>query len=165
VLAQDKMEWKSGQELTASDFKAPRQESLGQVFHLSLGLEISLNIVTADTTKSFNNSFTNVFIRDESSIDWTDATKLRYATGMFDLNEWMTREIRKRIYENRGKIKTEGYQKFLDAVRIHFEKMSEQYDKETESGFNLEAQITWENRIAENLSLLSDYCKACEPGH
>jgi hypothetical protein len=166
AAAQNRVEWKPGLQLTEQHFKGLRPDTPTlRSFHLSFGLDISQNDDDMDTTRSFNNAFTNFFVCDESWVDLTDATKFRYATGAFDLNEWMTRQLRKQLNENRGKLKKEGYTPLMTEVRIQFEKLSSQYQDETEDGNNLDAMVKWENKIAENLTLLSEYCKTCEPRH
>jgi hypothetical protein len=166
AVGQDQVEWKPGLQLTENNFKGFRPDAPTlRSFYLSFRLDISLNSEDVDTTRSVNSAFTNYFVCDESWVDFTDATKFRYATAAFDLNEWMTREIRKRLHENRRKLKKDGYGPLMDEVHTQFEKMSIEFDKETQDGNDLDALVKWENKIAENLNVLSDYCKTCEPGH
>jgi hypothetical protein len=51
----------------------------------------------------------------------------------------------------------------MQDCRKEFEKISTQYDRESESGNSLDKQVEWETKISEQLTELSDYCKTCTP--
>jgi hypothetical protein len=71
--------------------------------------------------------------------------------------------LRKKLNEKRDILLAGGYDKILQESRIEFEKMRMDYDKESESGNNLDVQVQWETKINEQLASLSDYCKTCTP--
>ena len=81
---------------------------------------------------------------------------------LFDIDEWMARELRKRFNENREQVLLGDHKKILNEVQSEFVRIREQYDGETEYGSNLVGQMKWESKIIERLTSLSDFCKTCE---
>ena len=78
------------------------------------------------------------------------------------MDEWMARELRKRLNDNREQVLLTGHEKILNEVRSEFVIIREQYNGETEYGSNPIGQMKWESKIMERLSSLSAYCKTCE---
>ena len=167
VTGQDKLEWSETLKLTVDDFKGlPPEPPAHQSLILSFRLESNLkkeDIESLKTSKTFNSRVTNSFSRYHSWIDRTEASRLRYAITLFDLNEWMTRELRRRFDENRDMVLAGYYQIIQEDVRKEFDKIRQDYNNESNSGNNPAGQTNWELRISEGILALGIYCKTCEP--
>jgi hypothetical protein len=161
---QDKLEWSETRKLTVNDFKAtPPDPSTGQSLIASFGLEVNLQKEEIQNLRTLNKQVTNLFSPNSSWIDWTDKSRLRYAITLFDLNEWMARELRRRLNENRKMVLSEQHQLIQEEVRKEFEKIRQDYDNDSNFGNNPMGQVNWETRISERINALGDYCKTCEP--
>lgn len=164
TFAQGKFEWNETKKLTLEDFKgAPPDPSTEQNLIVNFGQDLDLDKTKIDHLKTFNAQVTNYFSQDSSWIDRTDQSRLRYVITHFDINEWMTREIRKGLNENRELVLRGEHQTILDEVTKAFEKIKLAYDNESNYGNNPIGQMNWETRISEQLVALADYCKTCEP--
>jgi hypothetical protein len=164
TTGQDKLEWSETRKLTVNDFKdTPPDPSTGQTLIANFGLETNLKKEEIENLKTFNRQVTNLFSPNNSWIDWTDKSRLLYAITLFDLNEWMTRELRKRLNENRKLVLAGQHQSIQEEVRKEFEKIRQDYNNESNYGNNAIGQINWETRISERILSLGDYCKTCEP--
>jgi hypothetical protein len=146
------------------DFKGPAPDgSAHQSLILSFELKADLDTTKIKSVKSFNSLIVNLFNRNNSWIDWTDTSRLRYAITLFDLKEWETRQLRKRLREESNAVLRGGCDQIMQECRKDFEEISLQYDRESESGNSLDKQVKWETKISEQLTALSDYCKTCTP--
>jgi hypothetical protein len=164
TFAQGKLEWSETKRLTIADFKgSPPDPSTEQTLVVSFGQDLDLDKTKINPLKTFNAQVTNYFSQDSSWIDRTDQSRLRYVITHFDINEWMTREIRKRLNENRELVLRGEHQTILDEINNEFEKIKLAYDNESNYGNNPIGQMNWETRISEQLIALADYCKTCEP--
>lgn len=164
LLGQDELEWTENRKLTVNDFKAtPPDPTTNQTLIASFGLRTNLKKDEIKNLNHFNQQVLNLFSQSNSWIDWTDKSRLRYAITLFDFNEWMTRELRKRLYENREAVLTGSYQPIQEEVKKEFAKLRQDYDLESNYGNNAIGQINWEIRINDAILSLGDYCKKCEP--
>ncbi len=162
--AQDKFEWSDSKKLTMSDFKGKSPDpSTHQSLILNFGIESNLNRSEIENLKTFNSQVSFYFSRTNSWIDSTNYSKLKYANTLFDLSEWKVRELRKRLNENRELVLKGEYEKIQDNVYKEFEKLTTDYENESNYGNYIEGQMKWEMRIHEEIALLSDYCKSCKP--
>jgi hypothetical protein len=160
--AQEKIEWQAMRKLTVNAFKGrPRKAAAGQTLSVSLGIEIQLPPARLPSLVMFNNQVTNVFYSDSSWIDWREPSRLRYAIALFDLNEWMARELRKRFQENRELVLAGHHGQIQEKVSQEFQALREAYDNETNYGQHAPGQLSWERRMADALAALADYCKSC----
>ena len=161
---QDKLEWMEARKLTINDFKGTPPDPLkGQSLIVNFGLETNLKTGEVENLTTFNKQVTNLFSPDNSWIDWTDQSRLRYAITLFDLNEWMARELRKRLKENRKRVLAGQQQSIQDEVTKEFEKIRQDYDNDSNYGNYAIGQLNWETRINERIHALGEYCKTCEP--
>jgi hypothetical protein len=164
IYGQEYLEWNEYTRLTVNDFKGPVPDgSAHQTLILSFELKADLDTTKIKSVKSFNSLIVNLFNRNNSWIDWTDTSRLRYAITLFDLKEWETRHLRKRLKEESDAVLRDEYDKIMQECRKEFEKISIQYDRESESGNSLDKQVEWETKIRGHLTELSDYCKTCTP--
>jgi hypothetical protein len=162
VYAQGVLEWSATNKLTIDDFRLAIPDSARkQTLILTLSLETHLDKDEIKNLKTFNAQIVNVFSPKDSWIDWTDASRLRYANTLFDLNEWHARELRKRCNQNRNAILAGNSQKIKDQVQKELGRIRQQYDAETDYGNNPLSQMNWETLITDRLTALSDYCKTC----
>src|SRR6478609_7295665 len=87
---QDKLEWMEARKLTVNDFKGtPPDPSEGRSLIANFGFETNLKPGEIEHLKTFNRQVSNLFFPDNSWINWTDPSRLRYVITLFDLNEWM----------------------------------------------------------------------------
>lgn len=163
AIGQDNLEWSETRKLTVNDFKAtPPDPAAGQSLIANFGLETNLKKEEIKDLKTFNQQVINLFSPNNSWIDWTDKSRLRYAITLFDLNEWMARELRKKLNENRDLVLSGQYQSLQEEVRKEFERLRQKYDNDSNFGNNPIGQINWETRINERLIALGEFCKKCE---
>lgn len=164
ATGQNKIEWSENKKLTINDFKGPPPNpSTGQSLILTFGQEISLDTAEIKGLSTFNAQITNYFSQDSSWIDPTDHSELRYAITQFDVNEWMARELRKRLNDNWELVIKGEYQSIVGEVVKEFDKIRLDYNNETNYGENPMGQISWETKINERLMALSAFCKTCKP--
>ncbi|MBK7650015.1 MAG: hypothetical protein IPJ20_03630 [Flammeovirgaceae bacterium] len=144
TIGQDKLEWSETRRLTVNDFKAtPPDPAAGQSLIANFGLETNLKKEEIKDLKTFNQQVINLFSPNNSWIDWSDKSRLRYAITLFDLNEWMARELRKKLNENRDLVLSGQYQSLQEEVRKEFEKLRQKYDNDSNFGNN----PNWANQL------------------
>jgi hypothetical protein len=163
INGQEKIEWSANQKLTVNDFKGtPPDPSTRQSLIARNGIETKLDGPEIKNLKTFNRQITNYFYPNDSWVLWTDKGRLRYFLTLFDINEWMARELRKRCNQNRQQVLMGEYKKISDEVQSEFVKIREQYDGESEYGTDIVGQVKWETKITEMLNSLSNFCRTCE---
>ena len=164
ISAQDKLEWNAKTKLTVNDFKGSNPDAQKPTtLKAGFGMEANLKGEAIKNLKSFNGQVSNFFLTTESWSDWREDSRLRYAITLFDLNEWQARELRKRLNENRQLVLSGNYEQIRVKVQEEFHEIHEDYAAESDDGNNVIGQLKWETKIAEQLAVLSAYCKACVP--
>lgn len=159
---QEKIEWTASRKITLSDFKGPAPDpSTKQSLIARTGIESRLTGPEVKKLKNFNPQITNYFFPGDSWIRASDPSRLPYFQALFDMNEWMARELRKKCKENRNMVLANQYEVIYAQVTAEFAKIREQYDQETDYGDNKQKQLEWEKKIQERLTDLSDFCKQC----
>jgi hypothetical protein len=162
TLAQEKIEWSASHRITLSDFKGhPPDASVKQSLKSRTGIESKMTGREIKEIKNFNARITAYFFPADSWIMTSDPSRLTYFLTLFDMDEWMARELRKRSRENRKLVYAGGYEMIYAEVNNEFAKIRDQYGQETNYGTDHEKQQEWEAKIHERLSDLSDYCKSC----
>jgi hypothetical protein len=166
LWGQNKLEWTDNYKLNIEDFQAnaPNTGSMQTVQgHTTIQYQFANYELIA--SKNFNKNVTCYFYRTASWIDKGENTQilLRYAQTTFDLNEWMARELRKRFRENKGQLLNGKQNEIYEQLAKEFADIQSQYSKDTDFGTVDVNQAEWENKVKENLNLLSDFCKACKP--
>jgi hypothetical protein len=160
---QDQLEWSETRRLTVNDFKAdPPDPSSHQSLIAAFGFEVNLKKEEIQNLSTFNHRVTNRFSPKNSWIDWRDKSRLRYAITLFDLNEWMARELRKRLNANRAKVLSGDYQSIQEEVQTEFQMIRQEYDNDSNFGNHAPGQMNWETRISERLAALGEFCKSCD---
>lgn len=160
--AQEKIEWSASRKITVSDFRGKAPDASGkQTLIARTGIESKLTGSEVKKMKNFNQQITNYFFPGDSWILASDKSRLRYFQVLYDMNEWMARELRKKCRENRKMVLSNQYEVIYAEVTAEFAKIREQYDQETDYGYNQAAQEEWEKKVNERISNLSDFCKAC----
>jgi hypothetical protein len=159
---QERIEWSASQKITVSDFKGKAPEaSSKQTLIARTGIESKLTGAEVKKMKNFNQQITNYFFPGDSWIHASDKSRLPYFHVLFDMNEWMARELRKKCRENRKMVLANQYDLMYAQVTAEFAKIREQYDQETDYGDNKQKQLEWEKKIHDRLTDLSDFCKQC----
>ncbi len=160
--AQEKIEWSASNKITLNDFKGSAPDpSTKQSLIARTGVESRLTGPDIKTMKNFNKQITTYFFPADSWILQSDKSRLTYFLTLFDLNEWMARELRKQCKENRKQVIAGQFDIIYFKVNNEFAGIREQYDQETDYGSNKATQQQWETKIHERLSSLSDFCKLC----
>ncbi len=160
--AQEKIEWSPSQKITVNDFKGPAPDAkTRQTLIAHTGIESKLTGPDIKLLKNFNPQVANYFFPGDSWILASDKSRLAYFTALFDMNEWMARELRKRCKENRKVVLAGQYELIYAQLAGEFAQIREQYDQETDYGYNKTKQQEWEKKIAERISDLSDFCRTC----
>ena len=166
VQGQTKFEWNSTDTLKVDDFQAqaPNTGTL-QTVQGHITIEYHLMNYEILATKNFNKNVTCYFYKSASWIDTGDRTEqlLRYAQTIFDLNEWMARELRKRFRENKKQLLSGKQNIIYDQLTKEFAEIQSSYSKESNYGTIEDAQVEWESKIDDNLNELADFCKTCKP--
>ena len=162
TLAQEKIEWSPSQKITVGDFKGPAPDpKTKQSLIAHTGIESKLTGPDIKLLKNFNPQVANYFFPGDSWILASDKSRLSYFQALFDMNEWMARELRKRCKENRKVVLAGQYELIYAQITSEFSKIREQYDQETDYGYDKSSQQEWENKIHERISDLSDFCRTC----
>lgn len=162
ATAQEKIEWSPSRKISVSDFKGPAPDpKTKQSLVAHTGIESKLTGPDVKALKNFNARITNYFFQTDSWILVSDKSRLAYFQALFDMNEWMARELRKRCKENRKVVYAGQYDVIYAEVTNEFAKIREQYDQETDYGYDKARQQEWEKKIGERISGLSDFCKTC----
>ena len=166
ATAQSKLEWTENYKLTLDDFQASAPNaSAMQTVQGHTTVEYQFNNYEIIGSRHFNKNVTCYFFRTASWIDKGEKTEqlLRYAQAIFDMNEWMTRELRKRFRENKKQLLAGKQNEIYEQLATEFANIQSRYSKETEHGTIDSKQSEWEARIKNELAMLSDYCKTCKP--
>ncbi len=166
LFGQNKIEWSESYRLTVDDFlaNAPNTGTI-QTVQGHISIEYQFMNYELMGSKNFNKNVTCYFYKTASWIDKGENTNklLRYAQTIFDMNEWMARELRKRFRENKGQLFAGKQNEIYEQLTKEFADIQSRYSKETDYGAIEEKQIEWENKIKNELVLLSDFCKTCKP--
>jgi hypothetical protein len=162
ATAQEKIEWSASRKITLGDFRGPAPDpSAKQSLIARTGIESRLTGPDVKKLKNFNTQITNYFFPNDSWIQASDKSRLPYFQMLFDMNEWMARELRKKCKENRKMVLANQYDVIYAQVTAEFARIREQYDQESDYGYNKQKQLEWENKVHERLTDLADYCKQC----
>lgn len=165
VFAQDNsnyLYWSANHKLTVEDFgqKNKTVDADGQLSYVEFIWEY--NVSRADfITRNFNRKVRNGMVKSKSWIDIsTDVeVSLRFQQTLFNINEVYARQFRKDLREIRSKLtkNIELVDEMNDRITSALEKRRNQYIKETNSGFDTDAQQRWEKQIQEELEELAEY--------
>jgi hypothetical protein len=166
ATAQDKLEWTDNYKLTLDDFLAnPPSTGTIQTVQGHTFIEYKFSNYELLGSKNFNKNVTCYFLKTASWIDKGENTGklLGYAQAVFDMNEWMARELRKRFRENKKLLLAGKQNEIYEKLAAEFANIQSRYSKETEYGSIQSTQMEWETKIEDELTKLADYCKTCKP--
>ncbi len=166
VKAQNKLEWQHNYKLTIEDFQAPAPNTGSiQTVYAHVGIEYQFANYELIGSRNFNGNVSNYFFRNASWLDEGERTNtlLRYAQSIFDIHEWMSRELRKRFLENRKMMASGRQNEIYEGLVAEFSEIQSRYSKETNYAEDAEMQQEWELMIKAKLDDLSAYCKVCKP--
>lgn len=165
-LAQDQIEWSDTVTLRPSDFRATSPNT-GIMQTIRGHITVGYQMAGYETmfSKNYNKNVSCFFQRSASWLDSGVYTSelIRYANTIFDLDEWMARELRKRFRENRSKMAKGQADVIYTQLQKEFAELEALYSKETDFGKKAIEQAEWERKITASLLMLKDYCKTCKP--
>jgi hypothetical protein len=156
----DYLLWNSNHRLTIDDFGIKKSDSKSGLSFAQFTIEH--NVSGFDfITKKFNKKVKNSIIKSASWIDTTQNVELslKYQQTLFDIAEIYTRKFRKELQENRKQI-AKGISIVNDInakLSSEFAKRRLLYDSETNSGYDSQKQLIWEQQIKQELFELADY--------
>lgn len=166
ATGQNKLEWTENYRLTLDDFQAtaPNAGTI-QTVQGHTTIEYQFKNYELMGSKNFNKNVTCYFFRTASWIDKGEKTDklLRYAQTVFDMHEWMARELRKRFRENKKQLLAGKQNEIYEQLATEFADIQSRYSKETDYGAIESKQVEWAARIKNELTMLADYCKTCKP--
>jgi hypothetical protein len=166
LFSQDKLEWTEGYVLKVENFKA-NAPNTGTIQTVQGHTTIEYQIMNYDMmfSNNFNKNVTCYFYPNASWIDSGESTDqlLKYAQNVFDIYEWMARELRKRFRENKSQLIAGKHNEIYNQVTKEFAEIQSQFEKETNHGTNEDKQNEWITKINAKIDSLSDYCKTCKP--
>lgn len=166
AMAQSKIEWTENYRLTLADFlaNAPNTGTV-QTVQGHTTIEYQFSNYELLGSRNFNKNVTCYFLRTAWWIDKGERTDklLQYAQTIFDLREWMARELRKRFRENKKQLLAGKQNEIYEELASKFAELESTYSKETHYGTVDSNQSEWEERIMAELAMLADYCKTCKP--
>ncbi len=165
-LAQDQIEWSDTVTLRPIDFRASSPNT-GIMQTIRGHITVGYQMAGYETmfSKNYNKNVSCFFQRSASWLDSGVYTSelIRYANTIFDLDEWMARELRKRFRENRSKMMKGQAEVIYTQLQKEFAELESLYSKETDFGKEPIKQAEWERKIADSLLMLKDYGKTCKP--
>lgn len=147
--------WMENQYPTWSDYKG-KPKNNGMVAETSTIIEISFGVKNGVVFTKVNCAFLplNSWVHDKQKSDYI----LKHELLHFDITELYARKLRKRFA---SEIKTEkDYPKINKIYReiiSEWQNKQQQYDGETNHSINKDAQILWNEEIANELELMLDY--------
>lgn len=165
IFGQSKIEWSENYSLQADDFmaSAPNTGTMQSVYGYTT-IEYQLLNYQVLFSKNFNDNVISYFHRSASWLDKGENANqlLRYSQILFDMSEWMARELRKRFRENRKMLLSGKQNEIYDQVIKEFAEIQSQFARETSHGQDLEKLSEWQTKVRNELDKLRNYCKTCK---
>lgn len=154
------LSWSSTKKLTVNDFMIRESNFPSSSSYAQFSMQF--NIRGFDwLKKNLNKKVHNYIIRSASWIDTTFnlALSLRYQQTLFDICEIYVRQFRKALKENKRKgfTQTEFVFKLNEKAVSDFAYRRMKYDSDTQSGTDMDKQLTWEKQILDELETLKEY--------
>ncbi len=156
----DYLLWNSNHKLTIDDFGIKKSNSGSGLSFAQFTMEHNISGLDF-MTKKFNKKVKNSIIKSASWIDTTQNVEisLKYQQTLFDIAEIYARKFRKELQENRKQI-AKGISivnEISARISSEFARRRLQYDSETESGFDTQKQLIWDQQINQELQELAGY--------
>lgn len=168
LRAQNSIEWSANYQLTTDDFQAEAPNSVQmQTATGSFYVEYETGGLNLVFNRNLNENVSCSFRKDESYIaegaKATTARLLRYQQLIFNLYEIQARNMRKKFFEQRKTLLTEGPSVLHQEAYAEHTKLLAKVENETFNG-TLDSGIEkWMKWSLKELEKLSDFCKTCKP--
>ncbi|MFV0590743.1 MAG: hypothetical protein ACK5M7_05115 [Draconibacterium sp.] len=168
VSAQNMLEWSANRLLSVEDFQAPAPNN-GQMQSVSGSFSVSYEFagLSLITTRNLNQYVHANFQKDASFIDRADdaTTKrlLAYQQLIFNVYELEARKLRKKFFDERGKLLTKGPGTLYQEVTAEHSKLLGKVESETFQGASMDEIMRWNDWVLKELEKLNDFCKDCKP--
>ena len=119
-------------------------------------------------TKNFNSKVNCTFKRDAASLIAPDSLValdlLNFSRYEFDLSELYARKFRKRLYEEKGAFSDVSFfRPIYDEIQKEFTERHTLAGTQTELGRDIANLNTLHQEVLNEITVLSDFCKACKP--
>ena len=119
-------------------------------------------------TRNFNNKVSCYFNRPQSFIHAPDsafaAELLAFARYQFDLYELSARQLRQRIYEEKGAFsRLDFFQPIYNEIQQEIGLRASQVAAQTQYGKERAQLALLHQELRAELAALSDFCKECKP--
>lgn len=174
VHCQTAIEWTPHYELTLADFQSPSSEidpELTSTFIQSgAQMEFAFQMSSYEFmfTKNFNSRVKTVFYKNMAAIVAPDSSNinplLTSAQFNFDLTELYSRKFRKELHAQKGTFSDISFfQPIYDELQAELSARNARAMKESDLGRKQEVLQQEHQKVLDEISLLSDYCKDCKP--
>lgn len=168
VPAQNMLEWSAEHPLSVKDFEAPAPNN-GQMQTVSGSFSVSYEFggLSLITTRNLNQYVHANFQKDASYIDRADDTTterlLAYQQLIFNVYELQARNLRKKFFDERGKLLTKGPGPLYQEVAAEHSRLLAKVENETFQGASMDEIKRWNEWVLQELKKLNDFCKDCKP--
>ena len=156
----EKIEWKEGQVLSWSDFKAEADESSDYAANTNSGISYSWNYSTASGQPVLTHKVSTNFYPNLSWVkeDEKDAYLLAHEQLHFDISELHARKLRKAIQEYEiGRTIRLDLKRIYNRVEAERVTMQNRFDRKTSHSQIKEAEMNWRKFIASELQKFEAY--------
>ncbi|MCK3683340.1 hypothetical protein [Maribellus sp. YY47] len=168
VWAQNMLEWSEDHPLTVKDFEAPAPNN-GQMQTVSGSFSVSYEFggLSLISTRNLNQYVHANFQKNASYIDRADAATtnrlLAYQQLIFNVYELQARNLRKKFYDERGKLLTKGPGLLYQEVAAEHSVLLGKVESETFHGASMDEIKRWNEWVLQELEKLNEFCKDCKP--
>lgn len=173
LSAQDKILWSPDVTLQLSDFKSPQTEIDSKLNYYTIYsgvlMEFGFQMISYQfmVTKNFNSTIKcsySPFIASLVAPDSAMAEKLlKFERYTFDLTELYARKFRKEAYESKSMFSDFNFvQPIFDRLRAELDTEKNRVWKATIAKDNLELLEVENNKVREEINLMTDFCMECK---
>lgn len=157
-FSQDTIAWKENVKLKWADFRGAPNPVAPYKAITSAGINYYF---TVHKSRSFSFIVHSVFYKKKSWYVASSGPLLRHEQGHFDITEIFARRLRKAFQEytlNSATIQND-LERIWEYMLSEKEKLSKQYDKESDFGENIAFQTSWVRKIASELTRLAPWAR------
>ena len=150
-----KLLWSEDRKLTWEDFRATPNRSVGFVASTNTGINFGYSFSITNNNVNVEYSVESFFSPEKSWFLQGQVSQhvLNHEQGHFDISELHARILRKRLEEKKftKNVKSEIERIYLQ-VEAQRKAMQKKFDAQTDHSRNIEKEIQWEKRIAQQLA-------------
>lgn len=174
AFSQNNIEWKEDVTLNLNDFQSTvsKVDSELKTFTCRAALNVDffyqMSFFQFMFTKEFNSKITATFQKTASYIQAPDSAVasylLDYSNFAFDLTELYARRFRKELFEKKKFFsRTDFYQPIYKKLVSELNERMAEVSAKSELGKIKSTLIEERKKVQEELLLLQDFCKSCDP--